>query len=270
MAFDPGQAQAVKSLFSNGVPPLDKALKALPGVLDFAIRNHHDLKVRLLYTAAKPIIQKIGEFAEQIAVAFNQLLGSVGAPLWLFDRGLKWKLIKQDLTNMAAKIDGFGPELNPYWKGDAFNGYKEASATQSKAITNLANAAGAASSAMDAAALSGVGFYTAAATILVDVAKTVAASEAATVVTDAVGTLPALGVLAMKMWEATKKLGGVIKSLVALAALAAGQLGVEHALSGQPEGMPDGKWPMPVTANFNDASVTDKPRPDPTDWNIKT
>lgn len=264
MAFDPGSAQAVKSLISNGVPTLEQALKALPGLLDFAIRNHHDIKVRLLYAAAKPIIQNIGEGAAELATTFVQLLGSAGAPLALWERSGDWKDVKQKLTEMAAKIDTLGPELGAHWKGDAFSAYQAANGIQSKAVTNLANAAGSASTALDSAAGSGLLFYVAAGALMVDIAKVVAGSAAATVITDGFGTLPALGVLAVKIWDAAAKGAQIVKGLAGLAALLIGQVNAEHALRGQPEGMADKKWPVPTTASFSDSSVTDG---DVTDWN---
>ena len=260
--FSPAQYESVVNDLVSGGNTLSGKIQELPLAANKTLSN--PWVPGWIKTSVKWLVEKACAVGSWVLDKIVELLKGAVAPVRMFFDAWKWTEIREMTTGVAGVLKDTNLSVDDAWKGTAKDAYVKQMKTHADAAGRCGTVADKAAVSLTVCALAGLAFYVALGVIIVKcIASFVAAIAAVgTGVFSAVGAFVVItdaGITAAMITAA-------VTALVACLAAQAGQMVVMHGEATDGNLFPGGKWPIPGSQNFNDASMLDN---DTTDWHLE-
>ncbi|GAA2886860.1 hypothetical protein Acy02nite_24230 [Actinoplanes cyaneus] len=214
------------------------------------------------------IADKTVEIGTGILNWILDVLKGATAPIWMFVDAYHWmdlrgtaNAVSTDLSTQNLVID------DSDWRGKARDNYLAAAGAQAGAAARVGSIAGSTAGMLATCAGAGLAFYIAVAAVLAKLIATTVAAVAAlgSVVFSWVGAglvLQEAGFSTTALWAASATLAGFLGTQAAA-------MITMHGDTVDPTSFPNGVWPKPNSAQYNDATVFDANGKVDADWSLK-
>lgn len=211
------------------------------------------------------LVEEFLDLVRRLISLIAMLLAPAGNPVRVWETGRRWvEDFARPLGNEAGKVDPDHLAAGYEWEGRAADAYLDAAARQRTAIGALLAIGGDVDTALARLAIGICGFWAAVAAALCS--AVIQLIGAALTAASGVGTPAALILATTSVATACAAVAGGAAAVAALVEWVSDAITtLSHRLADH-EAFPDGAWPAPATARFDDASLSDG---DPSGWTLE-
>jgi hypothetical protein len=195
----------------------------------------------------------------------GRLIAPAGNPMRVWETGQRWvDDFARPLSDQVGQLDPDHLAAGYEWEGRAADAYEAATARQRAALSALQAVGGDLDTALARLAIGICGLWAAIAAALCSALIQLIGAALATAT--GVGTPAALVLATTSVATACAAVAGGAAALAALVEWVSDAITtIRHRLSDH-EAFPDGAWPAPATARFNDGSLSDGT---PSGWTLE-
>ncbi|GAA4454654.1 hypothetical protein [Phytohabitans houttuyneae] len=243
---------------------LERVADATDRLVDEALRVARALPAFLAGQVVR-LLEELLAMVRRLFALVGRLIAPAGNPVRVWEVGRRWiEDFASPLSDHVGKIDPDHLAAAYEWEGRAADAYLDAAARQRAALTALQSIGGDLDTALARLAIGICGLWAAIAAALCS--AVIQLFGAALAAATGVGTPAALILATTSVATACAAVAGGAAALAALVEWVSDAITtIRHRLADH-EAFPDGAWPPPASARFDDGSMSDGT---PSEWSLE-